>query len=103
MSERDLLLSAAERIEGMLPTSWTKTVGIGPYQVTTTTTNATVTSWGLPNSLNGALPLIVKMLRETAGEYDPDVRVLCQHCWDNVNLARVILGMEPNYPEADDD
>lgn len=51
----------------------------------------------------GATPLVIRTLKDTANEYEPDTRVLCSHCWDNVNFARIIIGLEPNYMVEDDD
>jgi len=98
----DLLRRAAEYLEQ--PIRWmvganSDTVSFSNHTYQTVTTATATTT--IPGQIMYAR--LARMFRETAAEFDePNVGIGCGHCWDNVALARMVLGMEPDEFGAGD-
>lgn len=79
--EVEILERAADYLESL--GSLTVSNALPTVQVTTNS-----------HSLFRVAPVLAKGFRETAEEYsEPDTAVLCEHCWDNVKMAKAILGV----------
>lgn len=90
--EIDALERAASALERMVPTTTNWTISSMPYAQVTMTTNY------VPH-LSSIAAHLAKMLRDVADEYRPEkegqkVAVVCQHCWDLVSVALLLLGEE---------